>query len=224
MTHFAKISINEIQKLNAAKASGLEIIIYQAIAAHIFSNTRKNAYPSLLRIQKIIGGIQSIQSITRAINGLVKKGLLEKGKVRTRKRFVLIHRPIKKITEQAKKHAQSFLKRFQALPYSRVPGHLKSSQVPVNISSPNQITDTKPFRLPKRDNEVENSKSLIEERGRRLWFRIAPTATRKFSICKLTVDEKTIFTNWVTQGDTQEKKWILERHNDDIVKQMEEIS
>ncbi len=112
MTTFAKISIQEIQALHQKKASALEIIIYQAIASHIHSDKKNNAFPSLRRIQSLIGGMTHIQSITRAITSLARKGLISKGKVRSKDRFILIFRPFKNLKKnmaRTLKHAKHFV-------------------------------------------------------------------------------------------------------------------
>ena len=109
---FAKISIQEIQVLNEKKVSGLEMLIYSVIASHIHSNHKNTAYPSLNRIKDILGGNTRIQSIARAITSLVKKGLLEKGKVRSKQRFKLLHRPVTEKIKKICKGAKDFVRRI----------------------------------------------------------------------------------------------------------------
>jgi len=212
MTTFAQISINEIQMLHQKKASALEIIIYQVIASHIHSKKRNNAYPSLKRIRTLLGGTPTIQSITRAITSLQRKGLLTKAKIRSKNRFVLIHRPMEAV-KNASKHAKQFLRRFTPKNLASLSAKSKYGDDNQDCSRPyttkQSRSETKPNRQHKRTNQVEKSKSLYEERGEQVWYKLAPCGGNDaFQIEKITDNEKVMFMEWIRNSDTELKKWI----------------
>ena len=192
---FAKISINEIQILHQKKVSGLEMLVYTVIASHIHSKHRNNAYPSLRRIQEVLGGNTKLQSIARAITNLVNKGLLEKGKIRSKSRFLLIHRPVVKRVQKLYEGARDFVMRMKA----------------ENILKPVGEVKVKPVRLHKRSNQVEKSNNVYEKRGELVWGLIAPTSfTPDFDLRERSKEELEIFLEWVEEKDTENKVWIVE--------------
>ena len=192
---FAKISINEIQILHQKKVSGLEMLVYTVIASHIHSKHRNNAYPSLRRIQEVLGGNTKLQSIARAITNLVNKGLLEKGKIRSKSRFLLIHRPVVKRVQKLYENARDFVMRMKA----------------ENILKPVGEVKVKPVRLHKRSNQVEKSNNVYEKRGELVWGLIAPTSfTPDFDLRERSKEELEIFLEWVEEKDTENKVWIVE--------------
>lgn len=69
----------------------------------------------------------------------------------------------------------------------------------------------------KRTNQVENSKNVYKERGEEIWTVIAPTGfDQKIKYEKITEKEKKTFNDWVLRGDTEQKRWILESHKDQM--------
>tara|TARA_R110001592_G_scaffold290474_1_gene559605 strand:+ start:727 stop:1374 length:648 start_codon:yes stop_codon:yes gene_type:complete len=205
---FAKLSIQEIQKLHENKVSALQMLVYSVIASHIYSNKRNNAYPSLRRIQSLLGGakLTSIQSITRAITALVTKGLIEKGKVRSRKRFVLIHRPVIEIINSVFKGGKEFVSRFAP---SKIMGAVNK------ISTNPRHSETKPVRQHKRDNQVKKSK-LFFKRGRSLWSKVCPSGrSNKFDMSTISVREATQLINWVYETEQQ---WIIDTWPEQVKK------
>lgn len=221
---FAQISVKEIKMLHVAKASALEIIVYQVISSHIHSKTRQNAFPSLRRISAMIGGHTSIQSISRAISSLVSKGLMEKGKLRSKDRFLLIHRPVKKIAKSIAHHAKTFVNRYTPSSLSFMVSDKKCNQnglssnelEPKNTKRTRQV-EVKPFRKYKKLYQVEKSKSLYEKRGESIWMMIAPSGfSTKIRYEKITEQEKQVFQTWVQENDTELKRWILENHSEQM--------
>jgi len=197
---FAKLSIQEIQKLHANKVSALQMLVYSVIASHIHSNKKNNAYPSLRRIQSLLGGAKptSIQSITRAITALVKKGLIQKGKVRSRKRFVLIHRPMTEVINSVLKGGKEFVSRFAP---SKIMGAVNK------ISTKPNHSETLRLRQHKRGNQVEKSKIFIK-RGKSLWNKVCPKGrSNKFDLSNISAREATQLINWVNETEQQ---WIIE--------------
>jgi len=202
---FAKISISEIQQLHKAKISGFEMLVYSTISSHIHSATKRNAWPSLKRIAAIMGGNTSIQSISRAIKGLSDKGIIVKGRVRSKSRFTLIWRPIKEVTKKCK----------QAVQASK---HFVSRYSPSSLSKAFSRPHTKPNRQDptyqifeyKKCNEVKNSNNLYEERGESIWFKIAPSGfNKKINIDILEPGEREIFFSWLdTEEQYETKQWI----------------
>ena len=149
----------------------------------------------------MLGGKTAIQSITRAISSLQRKGLLAKGKLRSKSRFVLIHRPIE-VAKDATKHAKQFLRRF-------TPKNLAS----LSATKPSR-SKTKPSRQHKKTNQVEKSKYYYEERGEQVWYKLAPCgdSNDEFQISKITDTEKQDFLDWVRAADTDLKNWILNEY------------
>lgn len=210
---FAKISIEEIKLLHNKKASALEILVYQVISSHIHSNKRQNAFPSLNRIANMLGGTTSVQSISRAVSSMVKKGLMKKGKIRSQNRFLLIHRPINKITKKVSQHAKTLVSRYAPSSLSKM---LFNKNQTKSVKQDSQIT-LKQRRQYKRGNQVENSKNLYKERGEEIWRVIAPTGfDQKIKYEKITEDERQTFKEWVLASDTEQKRWILESHKDQM--------
>tara|TARA_R110000851_G_scaffold85277_1_gene185498 strand:- start:342 stop:989 length:648 start_codon:yes stop_codon:yes gene_type:complete len=210
---FAKLSIQEIQKLHANKVSALQMLVYSVIASHIHSNKRNNAYPSLRRIQALLGGAKptSIQSITRAITALVTKGLVEKGKVRSRKRFVLIHRPIKHTINSILKATKHFVARYTP---SKIMGAVNK------ISTYPDHSETLRVRQHKRTNQVENSKLFIK-RGRSLWNKVCPTGrSDKFDISNISAIETTQLINWIYES---EQEWIKDTWPEEVSRLKNEV-
>lgn len=201
---FAKLTITEIQQLHKARVSGFEMLVYSVISSHIHSASKQNAWPSLKRIAAVLGGNTTIQSISRAIKGLSDKKVIVKGKVRSKSRFTLIWRPVKKIATistravQASKH---FVSRF----------------TPSSLSNAFSQDSTKPSRQQetyqkfeyKKGNEVKKSQIVYEEMGMALWERIAPTGFNEtVNIERLHPEEKEILREWLLLGNTENKRWI----------------
>ena len=221
---FAQISVKEIKMLHVAKASALEIIVYQVISSHIHSKTRQNAFPSLRRISAMIGGHTSVQSISRAISSLVSKGLMEKGKLRSKNRFLLIHRPVKKIAKSIERHAKTLVSRYSPSKLSSMlfdktgtENGLSSNELePKSVKQVEQI-ELKQNRQHKKLYQVEKSKSLYEKRGESIWMMIAPSGfSTKIRYEKITEQEKQVFQTWVQEDDTELKRWILENHSEQM--------
>ena len=210
---FAKLSIIEIQKLHQKKASGLQILIYAVIASHIHSNKRNNAYPSLRRIQVMLGGAKptSIQSITRAITALVDKGLLQKGKVRSRKRFILIHRPIKAVVNSILKATKHFVGRY-------TPGRIMAAvnRISTNPNSKQTLRDGKH----KRPNQVEKNKLFIK-RGKELWGRVCPSGKNpKFNSSAISSEQREYLHAWINEP---EQIWIMDAWPTEVDRLKQEV-
>ena len=211
---FAKLSIIEIQKLHERKASGLQILVYSVIASHIHSRKRNNAYPSLRRIQSLLGGMKpiTIQSLTRAITGLEKKGLIEKGKVRSRKRFILIHRPVEEAIKSVLKGAKDFVSRFSP---SKVWGAVNE------ISTKPKKSKTKPESQHKRNTQAKKSKFSLK-RGESLWSKVCPTGdSNKFDMSEINREEATQLINWVYEA---EQNWIEETWPEEVSRLKNEVN
>jgi len=199
---FARLSVTEIQTLQAKKASGLEWSIYAVISSHIHTVKKNTAYPSLKRIQSLLGkNPPKIQNIVRAITRMVEKGILERGAARTKTRFTLIHRPVqaaKKILNQTK----TFLRRYSPQSLSRLIRKDKSKL----------ITQTNPNGDHKKDT-LREDQYLYEKRGENLWLKIAPTGfNEEMSIDKLGPGEREFFFEWLgNERQNETKKWIREQ-------------
>lgn len=205
---FAKLSIVEIQKLHSAKVSGFEMLVYSVISSHIHSSSRKNAWPSLKRIATVLGGNTTIQSISRAIKGLSDKKVIVKGKVRSKSRFTLIWRPVKKKVATAMIASKHFVSRF----------------TPSSLSNAFKAAATKPSRQKqtyqmfeyKKPYEVEKS-NIFEKRGQELWEQVAPTGfDGKVKTERLRPEEKIILKDWLLQGNTEQKNWIQSEYGEMI--------
>ena len=164
---FAKLSIIEIQKLHSAKVSGFEMLVYSVISSHIHSASKQNAWPSLKRIAAVLGGNTTIQSISRAIKGLSDKNVIVKGKVRSKSRFTLIWRPVKKKVATAMIATKHFVSRF-------TPSSL-SDAIKTAATKPSRQKQTYQMFEYKRDYEVKKSNTCLEKRGEELWEKVAPT-------------------------------------------------
>ena len=94
---------------------------------------------------------------------MVKKGLLEKGKVRSKQRFKLLHRPVTEKIKKMYKGAKDFVRRIAT----------ENILKPV---SEVQKFKSNPVGEQKRNPPREELKSYIYRReGEDLWERIAPT-------------------------------------------------
>jgi len=210
---FAKLSIQEIQNLHQKKASGFQIVVYAVIASHIHSNKRNNAYPSLRRMQVMLGGDKpvAIQSITRAITALVKKGLLEKGRVRSRKRFILIHRPIKAVVNSILKATKHFVGRYSP---DKIMGAVNKLSTKPNSSQ------TKPNSQHKRTNQVEKNKLFIK-RGKELWGKVCPSGREnKFDSKAISSQQREYLHAWINEP---EQTWIIDAWPNEVRKLNQEV-
>jgi len=208
---FAKISSVEIQKLYAAKASAVEIIVYQAISSHVHSKTRNNAFPSLRRIAEVIGGGISIPSISRAITALSKKGLIEKGKRQSKKRFILIWRPVKKIAKKIFVDVQR-VKDFVKNRYSN-DAFFKRKEI---NNRKKEINESANRREPTQGKEKSNFYEEIQA-GHQIWFDVAPRGYSNRLVLSARDDsDLRIFKEWVLRDDTELKHWILKQHKEQI--------
>lgn len=203
---FARLSIQEIEILQSKKCSGLEWSIYAIISSHIHSVKKNTAYPSLKRIQSLLGkNPPTIQSIVRAISKMVKKGILEKGKIRTQSRFTLIHRPIKTISKKLVNHAKTFVSRYTPSSLSNVISY-KSKR----------ITDTNPNGLHKR-NTLKGNFNSLSKRMDELWSQICPVGFNdKIRIEEISEDKKIIFLEWVRTSGAGKANWIYETYTEQI--------
>ena len=212
---FAKLSINEIQKLHLNKASGLQILVYAVIASHIHSNKRNNAYPSLRRIQVMLGGDKpvAIQSITRAITALSKKGLIQKGRIRSRKRFLLTHRPIKEVVNSILKATKYFVDRY-------APSKILESVSRISTKPISKVS-TKPISIHK-ENIVKTKKTkLFIKRGSHLWSQVCPSGQQnKFDSDAITNQEKKYLHFWINEP---EQTWIEETWPEEVSKLKKEV-
>jgi hypothetical protein len=204
---FARLSIQEIEILQSKKCSGLEWSIYAIISSHIHSVKKNTAYPSLKRIQSLLG-VQppTIQSIVRAISKMVKKGILEKGKIRTQSRFTLIHRPIITISKKMANQARKFVSRYTPHSLSNLITNKKT----------NRFKDTNPNGLHKRDTLKGNFNSL-SKRMDDLWSQICPVGfDDKIRTENISEDKKIIFLEWVRTSGAGKANWIYETYTEQI--------
>lgn len=204
---FARLTIQEIEILQSRKCSGLEWSIYAVISSHIHSVKRNTAYPSLKRIQSLLGeNPPTIQSIVRAISKMVQKGILEKGKVHTRSRFTLIHRPVKFISEKIKSQAKTFIRRFSS--------HSMSSLI--TDKKTNRFKDTNPNGLHKRDNLKVNFISL-SKRMDDIWDEICPVGlSDRIRINEISEDKINMFIDWIKSSRSQKAEWIYQTYTEQI--------
>jgi len=202
--YFARLSVNEIMNLQEKKCSGLEWSIYAVISSHIHSVKKNTAYPSLKRIQSLLGkNPPKIQNIVRAITRMVEKGILKKGAAKTKSRFTLIHRPIqatKKIVSQAKK----FIHRYSPQSIANL--------IPKTNRLSRMGEETNHIGEPKR-NTLREDLNLYEKRGEDIWFKIAPAGfNEKVNIDRLGPGEREIFFGWLgNEKQNETKKWIQEQ-------------
>jgi len=203
---FARLSIQEIEILQTKKCSGLEWSIYAVISSHIHSVKKNTAYPSLKRIQSLLGdNPPKIQNIVRAISKMVQKGILERGKVRSKSRFTLHHRPIVKATKKIVNHAKTFVSRY-------TPSSLSN----VFFNKSNRIKDTNPNGLHNRESLKLNIKSM-SKRMDELWEQVCPMGLNdRIRIDRITEDKKIIFLEWVRTSGDSKANWIYETYTEQI--------
>ena len=189
---FARLSIQEIEILQNKKCSGLEWSIYAVISSHIHSVKKNTAYPSIRRIQSLLGdNPPKIQNIVRAISRMVKKGILQKGKVRSKSRFTLHHRPIIRATKKLINHAKTFVSRY-------TPSSLSNAI----YNKSNRVEETNHFGYHKRE-PLKGTIKSISKRMDNLWIQICPIGlNERIRIERIEEDKKIMFLEWVkTSGD-----------------------
>lgn len=90
---YAKIDETELEKLAQKRASGLQTQLYVALAVHC--HNKNSCFPSLERLQKILGGVYHINSIHRALKWLEEKKFITRKEATSKSRFSLMLRQIK---------------------------------------------------------------------------------------------------------------------------------
>ena len=155
----------------------------------------------------------AIQSITRAITALVNKGLIEKGKVRSRKRFVLIHRPLKETINSILKATKHFVGRYAP---SKIMGAV--SKISTNQFGANS---TKQIGIHKESKVKPKKSKIYDKRGKELWSRVCPSGREdKFDISSISTREATQLINWIYEA---EQEWIKDTWPEEVSKLKNEV-
>tara|TARA_R100000655_G_scaffold797_2_gene3309 strand:- start:10116 stop:10730 length:615 start_codon:yes stop_codon:yes gene_type:complete len=94
---YAQLTENEIKTLSEHKASGAAWAVYTALAAHAWK--KAEVFPSIKRIQDVIGGHYTRRTIYAALRFLDKVGLIVRKAATVKERFTLA---LKKAAKVAK--------------------------------------------------------------------------------------------------------------------------
>ena len=89
---FAKISLNEINRLAKNKASGLQILVYQILCAHDWN--KGYCFPSIERIEQLLDWRYHTNSISRALKWLDDQNFISRGKRKSVQRFQMSMRTV----------------------------------------------------------------------------------------------------------------------------------
>jgi hypothetical protein len=88
---FARITLDEVQLLAAARLSASAILVYHVLAAHDMSQDGI-VWPSIATIHKALNGAYSLSSIRKALKDLESSNLIVRNHPNTGIRFVLLLR------------------------------------------------------------------------------------------------------------------------------------
>ena len=94
---YAQLTENEIKTLSEHRASGAAWAVYTALAAHAWK--KAEVFPSIKRIQDVIGGHYTRRTIYAALRFLDKVGLIVRKAATVKERFTLA---LKKVAKVAK--------------------------------------------------------------------------------------------------------------------------
>lgn len=109
MTSYALITEEELKSLADAKISGLAFMVYTALRTHS-RNSNNSVFPSIGRIESLLGMNYSKRSIHRALKSLENSGLIQINQKESKSRFVLLAMKVKAAVEAAANEVKSCMR------------------------------------------------------------------------------------------------------------------